>query len=423
MISVLSILLAAVCAASAQPLDAERIFRDNSATVVVVLAGRGDGPGESQGSGVCVDTRGYVLCTAHQVQNAGDLRGRLSDGSQRALQIVRIDEERDLALLKADAALPKAALLGDSSALPTGAQLAAIAAPQRLEFTITTGIVSSLRRNYHGKSVIQTTIPVSPGSSGGPVFDAAGSLVGVVFGRVEDVEGASLIYPLEDALPLLRDVGLIAGGPNGETGEFDRVSTDDLAAGDLPPVEAYNRAVAAEARDEKIRLYRTAVAQKPDFYEAWFNLGVVMAAVGDHDDARDAYQKAEALRPEALEVHRNLGRLLMKQRRYSEVLAHFQRAEKLAPNDPVSQNDLGVIYRLMGDLESARARFVKALELTPDYAAAEYNLGLTFAQLNEKAAAATHFERYLGLRPGAGDAAEVREWVAELRAAPAPQGK
>jgi S1-C subfamily serine protease len=135
----------------------------------------------STGTGFHVAPSGYIVTCAHVVQGQRDLRIRLRSGDVRHVtSVVLEDEARDLAVLRADVGTLPAVVLGDSDRVKAGDAVTAIGSPVGLEQTVTQGIVSQVRRMLGGVTILQTQTPVSPGNSGGPLFDATGAVVGII---------------------------------------------------------------------------------------------------------------------------------------------------------------------------------------------------------------------------------------------------
>jgi serine protease Do len=148
----------------------------------------------SSGSGVILDAAGYVMTNYHVVQGARRvqvvLAGR-SDGQSivrprgKTLEatVAGVDEETDLALLKVSPAATLTALpLGDSDTLRAGQLVFAFGSPLGLDNTVTMGVVSAVGRQLELDDpmvYIQTDAPINPGSSGGPLVNAAGQVVGI----------------------------------------------------------------------------------------------------------------------------------------------------------------------------------------------------------------------------------------------------
>ena len=135
------------------------------------------------GSGVIMDRRGYLLTNAHVIRNADEILITLYDGRQSAAQIVGIDEETDLAVLRVELDELPVAPAGDSSRARAGDVVLAIGNPYDFGQTVTQGIVSATGRNRLGittfEDFIQTDAAINPGNSGGALVSATGRLIGI----------------------------------------------------------------------------------------------------------------------------------------------------------------------------------------------------------------------------------------------------
>jgi serine protease Do len=156
----------------------------------------GDGAVErrrSSGSGVILDAAGYVMTNYHVVQGARRVQVVTASRPQgtsivrpreRTLDatVVGVDEETDLALLKVNGATFAALPLGDSDTLRPGQLVFAFGSPLGLDNTVTMGVVSAVGRQLESDDpmvYIQTDAPINPGSSGGPLVNAEGQVVGI----------------------------------------------------------------------------------------------------------------------------------------------------------------------------------------------------------------------------------------------------
>jgi hypothetical protein len=157
--------------------SAEDVFAQVSPSVARVNGLDGSGRTVMVGSGVVVD-RGAVITNCHVVRRAASVQVKLG-ASEYGARIDVADEELDLCRLGVPGLDAAPVQIGTVGALRTGQRVYTIGAPQGLDLTISEGIVSSLRE-VQGGTVIQTTAPVSRGSSGGGLFDQSGQLVGIV---------------------------------------------------------------------------------------------------------------------------------------------------------------------------------------------------------------------------------------------------
>lgn len=402
------------------PVDVERVVAGNESAVVMLLGVRESNGAEVQSSGCCVHPEGLILTTAHQIVGVKDLSAKTPDGKSCGVSVVELDKAREIALLKADRTFPKAVRIGDAGSLKSGSPLVSIATPVSLDFSVVSGMVSNSNRTYRGYPVIQADLRASPGSSGGPVFDRNGLLVGMIIGKLENEDWVTVINLVNNAYDMLKRHGVSVPRGTNESFEEEGVLTPKEGIGEkeLRALEAYNRGVKSGDPEVKLEAYGAAVQLLPDFYEAWFNQGVVAGALGRADLVKSAYQRAGELRPEAVEVPRNLGRFYLHQQDFLQAQVCFEKARGLSPDSPQSYNDLGEVYRVQNRLEEAVTAYRKALDLKSDYAPAHYNLGLAYAGSNRAEEAVVEFEAYLTLSPQASDAEEVRAWIAKLKQQP-----
>ncbi len=137
--------------------------------------------GEGLGSGVILDSRGYIVTNNHVIASAERIRVTLYDGTSLSAQLVGTDPLDDLAVLKISTTTKlTAATLGDSSKLQVGQEVLAIGNPLGITQTVTSGIVSALDRAVSSiPDAIQTDAAINPGNSGGALVDLQGNLVGI----------------------------------------------------------------------------------------------------------------------------------------------------------------------------------------------------------------------------------------------------
>lgn len=164
-------------ATAAGPRSAEDIFSQVSLSIVRINVANADGAPVATGSGVVIGP-GMVITNCHVALRGDTLEVTLGSFAYAA-SVEVANEERDLCLLNVSALVAPAVSLGSVDSLRVGQKVYAIGAPQGLDLTISDGIVSALREVPGGK-IIQTSAPVSPGSSGGGLFDTSGRMVGVV---------------------------------------------------------------------------------------------------------------------------------------------------------------------------------------------------------------------------------------------------
>ena len=179
------------------------------------------------GSGVIISDDGYILTCAHVVDGADDITVQV-DGTDYDATVIGSDSASDVAVLKIDAEGLTPAVVGDSNALTVGEEVMAVGNPLgNLSGTVTNGIVSALNRdvsiqNNDGSilnlSLIQTNASISPGNSGGGLFNMAGELIGIVNAKSQasGAEGLGFAIPINTAIAIAQDLlenGYVSGRP------------------------------------------------------------------------------------------------------------------------------------------------------------------------------------------------------------------
>jgi len=180
-------------------------------------------PTRNQASGIVISADGYILTSAHAVTNIEAASVILADGREFKGRVVGLDVRSDVALLKIETTGLAVARIGDPSRLSVGDWVVAIGAPFGFDATVTAGIVSA-RRSFPGGlgvSFIQTDVATNPGSSGGPLFNLEGDVVGMsamVYTSSGGYMGVSFALPIDVAMDVanrLRTDGRVVRGQLG----------------------------------------------------------------------------------------------------------------------------------------------------------------------------------------------------------------
>jgi S1-C subfamily serine protease len=171
--------------------------------VAVIATYDAHGNAVNLGSGFVVDSSGLVVSSLHVIENAADATVTLTNGRAfRHPTVVGFDARADLAVLRVSATgLPTLVLSRRESAV-VGERVLAIGSPEGLVGSLSDGIVSSVRRDEAGL-FYQLTVPLSPGSSGGPVIDDKGEVIGIVESSIGRGQNLNFARPVGDVVPLL----------------------------------------------------------------------------------------------------------------------------------------------------------------------------------------------------------------------------
>ena len=174
---------------------------------------REEAPSAGLGSGVIVSPEGYILTNYHVVEEADEIEVSLTDGRKAKAQIIGVDPDSDLAVLRIKLDRLPVIVLGKSENLQVGDQVLAIGNPFGVGQTVTSGIVSALGRNQLGlntfENFIQTDAAINPGNSGGALVDVSGHLMGIntaIFSRSGGSMGIGFAIPVATAQQVLEGI-------------------------------------------------------------------------------------------------------------------------------------------------------------------------------------------------------------------------
>jgi serine protease Do len=170
----------------------------------------------SVGSGFVIHADGYIVTNAHVVAGTTERKVAFADGREYPAEIIAIDTERDLAVLKIEAGRPLPPLpIGRSDDLMIGETVIAIGNPLGFQSTVTAGVISALGRDLDVSrdlrldDLIQTDASINPGNSGGPLLNVLGELIGIntaIRGDAQNIGFAIPVDRLREVLPDLLDV-------------------------------------------------------------------------------------------------------------------------------------------------------------------------------------------------------------------------
>ena len=197
---------------------------ENSKLSVVNLRGRKTVPSESEsdeklkqvngmGTGVVIDSRGYILTNYHVVQGVKVIEVSTAEREKTTAQLLAHDPATDLAILKIETKKPLPTIkLGSSSDLMLAEQVTAVGNAYGYEHTVTLGIISALKRTVQVndeqiyRNLIQTDAAINPGNSGGPLLNVNGEMIGINVAVRIGAQGIAFAIPVNDAIEVAADL-------------------------------------------------------------------------------------------------------------------------------------------------------------------------------------------------------------------------
>ena len=354
----------------------------------------------SRGSGFFVDMD-RVVTNRHVIDGAYRAEVHSVSGSSYPVKsVIAVDAEGDVALLKIDAP-PNAVrpLSLDRTSPQEGESIVVIGNPFGLEGSVTNGIVSAVRDIPGFGRIIQITAPISPGSSGSPVVNMQGQVIGVATLQVAGGQSVNFAIPSERIAQLDRSAQTQTG-PAMSLSELVTATSRNKRA---RAVEFFRNGLTFLSKDDcqgALPYFQKATDADTNYAEAWAQMGFCHEKLGHHNEAIDASKKAVNIRPSP-ESYFNIGLANYYLKQYREAEAAYRQSIKL---DPYTAADayyaLGLTYRDSGQFDDEIAAYKNAIRLRSDYAGAYDRLGQRYLQMKRYAEAIEAFKQLAMLKPG-----------------------
>ena len=186
-----------------ESLSEATLFQEYSDAIVTIRHMGREGREQGVGTGFVIDQEGRVITSLHVIGEARRVKVIFSDGAEYEPESIWAwDRSQDLAVLKISREKLTPLPLGQSSNLATGQKVMALGNPMGLERSVVGGVLSGVRQFTQGP-MIQIAIPIEPGNSGGPLFDAQGQVIGVMNMKSTLTPNLGFATPIDGIRPLL----------------------------------------------------------------------------------------------------------------------------------------------------------------------------------------------------------------------------
>jgi tetratricopeptide (TPR) repeat protein len=354
----------------------------------------------SRGSGFFIDTD-RVVTNRHVIDGAFRAEVHSFSGSRHQVKsVLAVDAEADVALLKVDTPPNLVRPLPlDRTSPQEGESIVVIGNPFGLEGSVTNGIVSAVRDIPGFGRIIQITAPISPGSSGSPVVNMQGQVIGVATLQVTGGQSVNFAIPSERIAQLDR-AAQNQTGSNLSLAELVATTSRNKRA---RAVELFRDGLSFLSKDDCQRAlpyFQRATDADSGYAEAWAQAGFCQEKLGRHTDAIEASRKAVNIRPSA-ESYFNIGLANFYLKQYREAESAYRQAIKLDPyNAADAYYALGLNYRDWGQFDDEVVAYKNVIRLRPDYANAYDRLGQRYLQLKKYPESIEAFRQLSMLKPG-----------------------
>lgn len=349
----------------------------------------------ARGSGFFVSAD-RVITNQHVIEHSTRAEIHLLDGKKFPVRgVVAVDGEGDLALLQVDVPAGLVRPLPIVRAVPQeGESIVVIGNPFGLEGSVTNGIVSAVREISGYGRIIQITAPISPGSSGSPVVNMLGQVIGVA--TLQAAEGQSLNF----AVPAER----ISQLKIGDVQSLSSLTAESQRNKRSSAERLYSLGLAQLSRDDYARAlpyFEKAVEADPNYAEAWYQAGYCYGVLGRHAEALRAMRQAARLRPDWAETYINIAASSYAMGQYKDAVDAYRQAIRLDENNAETQYSLGLTFNKLGRTDEEILAYRRAIAIKPDHANAIEKLGLGLFKQKRYGEAAAIFEQLKAYKPDA----------------------
>jgi tetratricopeptide (TPR) repeat protein len=272
-----------------------------------------------------------------------------------------------------------------------GEDIFVIGNPRGLKSTVSSGIVSAVRDIPAFGKIIQITAPVSPGSSGSPVINSKGEVIGIATLIVTKGQNLNFAIP-SDKIIALKETAKAALSESYASLTADANDAQSFYDKGLKELWQKNYSAA-------LTYFQKATVKNPDNAEAWILVGYCYDRLGRWQEAIEACKQAIRIKPDLVLAHLMLGATYDGLGRYQDAIDAFKQAIRIKPDDAVAHSVLGTAYNSLGRYQEAVESYKQVIRIKPDDAVAHYALGVAYRNLDRHQEAIEAFKQAIRIKP------------------------
>jgi tetratricopeptide (TPR) repeat protein len=347
------------------------------------------------GTGFFINDQGHLITNYHVLEGAYAATVKTREGqSYPVVAVLAENKGVDLIELAADIPAGHRRWLRVTDSPPDIADpIVVVGSPMGLEQTVSEGIVSAIREIPEVGTLFQISAPISSGSSGSPVVNRRGEVVGII--SFQSRVGQNLNFAVAST-NLLK---LKVNDEKPSLGEwaYAQIKNDPQKVQNLCR-EGFRFTIRGEYQ-KALSYFQEAVATRPDDADAWFGLGNCYIGLEQPEEAIAAYREVIRTDPDNANAYYNLGLYYRQLGRYESAVATFQDALKVDSEHIPSRFEMGEALGQMGRSEEEKQAYLDIIAQSPKFYPAYFRLGLVCNRLGQYEEALSAQEKVLALKP------------------------
>ena len=347
------------------------------------------------GSGFFVDKQGHLVTNYHVLKGSYAAVVRTYEGKRYpVISVLAEDADADLIKVSVDIPAKEVFYVTVTKQLPSIAdRIVVVGSPLGLDQTVSEGIVSSIRKMPNVGNFFQMSAPISPGSSGSPVVNMKGKVVGIA--TFQSTVGQNLNFAV--AGKSIKGLKSNKITPSMAEWAFSFSNDNPQIAAELCK-KGFHYSIGGEY-NQALHYYKKATEKDPNSTRAWFGLGYCYAGLDKTADAISAYKEAIKTNPHDAPSYQNLANYYNQIGRHDDAINTYRKATRLDPDFGPAYYNLGLLYSRLGMFAKGKSSFEQAIRVDPSDASAHYHMGITCSELGQYQEALEAHKKALGIEP------------------------
>ena len=341
------------------------------------------------GSGFFISQSGDIITNYHVLRGANSAEVKTSDGKTYPITyIAAMSEQNDIVRLSVDIPSKYVHSLSLSATVPeVGERIIVYGSPLGLEKTVSDGIVSAIREVPGYGKLIQITAPISPGSSGSPVLNMKGEVIGIA--TFQFIEGQNLNFAIPSEI--IANLDLMKEEKTFTTEELFKQEEKDKKDSDYFLIALMDVLyfLSEKEYEKALPCLEIVIQSEPAF--AYFGIGYCYGLLGNITKSIEAFEKVDHIDNVCVDCNL-VGWGYSMLSNYTKAIEAYKQAIRIDPEDARGYRNLGFTYNSLGLYKDAIGAFKQAIRIDPNSAYTHYDLGIAYLAIGDRNSALNEYK-------------------------------